>query len=110
MLTDISGTYSSKADLSKWSESLSIVNKATIRNLDRFSRTGFDRPPKPKRGSLSNVPSVLDNKEGYGNRGTMFNNYLSTHSVQDTLATLDKFQNSLVTRSLSPTRENRAFS
>ena len=111
MTTEVSGAYStSRADLSRWSESLSLVNKATMRNVDRFSRTGFDRPPRPKTGSLSNVPSVLDNKEDNLSRGTMYNNYLGNHSVLDTLATLDKLQNSQIARSLSPNRGSRAFS
>lgn len=87
-----------------------MVNRATQRNLGNFNRTGFDRPPKPNRGSLSNVPSVLDRKEETNSRPTMYNNYLSNHSVQDTLATLDKLQNSLITRSLSPNRGERLIS
>jgi hypothetical protein len=34
----------------------------------------------------------------------MYNNYLSNHSVGDTLASLNKYQNSMVARSLSPSR------
>lgn len=97
------GAYSVKDDVSRWSESLSMVNKATVRNLDRFSRTGNDwRPPKPKRGSLSNVPSAFDHNDD--NRATMYNNYLGNHSVEDTFASLNKYQNSMIARSLSPNR------
>ena len=100
-------TYSVRDDVSRWSESLSLVNKATMRNIDQFSRTGFNkRPPRAKKGSLNNIPSAFDTVD---NRGTMYNNYLSDHSVEDTLATLNKYQNNLVSRSLTPSRRGDNF-
>ena len=110
MLTDVSGTYSSKGDLSRWSESISLVNKATQRNLGKLNKLSLDKPPKPLRSSFSNIPSVLDNQNDMNMRPTMYNNYLPNHSVGDTLATVDRYQNSLISRSLSPNRGNRFFS
>ncbi|CAI2372006.1 unnamed protein product [Moneuplotes crassus] len=96
-------TRSVGENASQWSESLALVNKATMRNLDKFHRTGMSwKPPRPKKGSLDNIPSAFDNKNDV--RSTMFNNYLGEHSVADTLNSIDKFQNSCIARSLSPNR------
>ena len=110
MLTDVSGTFSSKGDLSRWSESISLVNKATQRNLGKLNKLSLDRPPKPMRSTFSNIPSVLENQNDMNIRPTMYNNYLPSHSVMDTLASIDKYQNSLVSRSLSPSRGNNLIS